>query len=274
MFENIKFILMDVEGTTTSLSFVKNVLFTYSEIKIIDFVKKIAENELPKINFKAKFGNIKDVLTPQQAKRYSDTNKGFFKKEDFDNLTMILNNIKEDISNQSFINIAGVNLNNVYELLLNCIQNDIKYAPLKELQGYLWKYGYIKGDFKGHVYEDVPLAFKNWTDKGIKLGIYSSGSVLAQKLLFSYSEYGNLTTYIKEYFDLTTGVKKEKTSYEKIANYLNIEPNEILFLSDCSEELKSAREASFQVCQILRHNVKEQHKYPTEKDFLELKLGS
>lgn len=274
MFENIKFILIDVEGTTTSLSFVKDVLFPYSEIKIIDFVKKIAENESPKINFKSSFGNIKDVLTPQQAKRYSDTNKDFFEKEDFDNLTVILNNIKEDISNQSFINIADVKLNNIFELLLNCIQNDIKYPPLKELQGYLWKYGYINGDFKGHVYEDVPLAFKNWTNKGIKLGIYSSGSVLAQKLLFSYSEYGDLTTYIKAYFDLNTGSKKEKTSYEKIANYLNIEPNEILFLSDCSEELKSASEASFQVCQILRPDVKEQHKYPTEKDFLDLELGS
>ena len=42
------------------------------------------------------------------------------------------------------------------------------------------------------VYSDVPLAMASWFKKRIKMYIYSSGSVEAQKLLFGNSVAGDL----------------------------------------------------------------------------------
>lgn len=239
-FNSIKFILMDVEGTTTSLSFVKDILFPYAEKNIIAFVKKIFDKE--------------------------------FESEELTKLEAILDKIKKDIALEKNITNEKVNIEDISNLLLDCIKKDLKYPPLKELQGYLWEYGYKNKDFTGHVYQDIPTSFENWINNGIKLGIYSSGSVLAQKLLFSYSDYGNLDKYISNNFDLAIGGKKEKTSYFKISESLKLPPNEILFLSDVLEELEAAFEAGFQVCQILRPEVKKQTKYTTSNNFLELNI--
>ncbi|CAG8833284.1 10325_t:CDS:1, partial [Racocetra persica] len=42
------------------------------------------------------------------------------------------------------------------------------------------------------VYDDVIEAINQWKDSGIKIFIYSSGSVAAQKLLFGHSDKGDL----------------------------------------------------------------------------------
>lgn len=42
------------------------------------------------------------------------------------------------------------------------------------------------------VYNDVIPALKHWTSLGLKVYIYSSGSVEAQKMLFGNSKHGNL----------------------------------------------------------------------------------
>ena len=42
------------------------------------------------------------------------------------------------------------------------------------------------------VYDDVVPAFDRWKQKGFNIYIYSSGSIEAQKLIFGYSDKGNL----------------------------------------------------------------------------------
>jgi enolase-phosphatase E1 len=132
------------------------------------------------------------------------------------------------------------------------IDQDRKSTGLKSLQGKIWAHGYRSGELKGEVYPDVPLALERWSGQGRRVCIYSSGSVLAQQLLFGHSTAGDLTPRIHAYFDTTTGPKKVTSSYQAIAGALETEPGQILFLSDVIAELDAAREAGFQIALSVR----------------------
>ncbi|MDH3311155.1 MAG: acireductone synthase [Gammaproteobacteria bacterium] len=201
-----KAILTDIEGTTSSLSFVKDVLFPYARERMAEYVRQHAQ-EL----------SVKKEL--EEVRRLS-----------------------------------GINLNNseIIEQLIRWIDEDKKITPLKSLQGMIWENGYKKGDFKGHVYEDAARNLKKWKQAGLKLYVFSSGSVQAQKLLFAHTDYGDLTPLFSGYFDTTIGNKREENSYRKIAESIGTPPGEILFLSDIREELDAARSAGMPVTWLLR----------------------
>lgn len=149
----------------------------------------------------------------------------------------------------------GKELNSVSEIidqLLKWSLEDKKITPLKTLQGILWEAGYQSGEIKGHVYEDVAPALERWKNAGIQMGVFSSGSVAAQKLIFGYSEAGDLQPYFSAYFDTKTGGKREASTYIEISKQLAIAPNHILFLSDIKEELEAADAAGFQTVQLVR----------------------
>ena len=129
---------------------------------------------------------------------------------------------------------------------------DRKITPLKTVQGVLWEKGYKDGVLKGHVYQDVAPTLTDWKNSGITLGVFSSGSIAAQKLLFGYSTEGDLTPLFSAYFDTTTGGKKETSTYGIIAQQLATEPQDILFLSDIPAELIAAKDAGFQTIQLVR----------------------
>lgn len=105
---------------------------------------------------------------------------------------------------------------------------------------------------KGHVFSDVEPILKKWTSEGRRAGVFSSGSVAAQKLLFENSEAGDLTVYFNDYFDTTTGTKRDAETYHTIAISLNLNPENILFLSDITEELIAAKTAGYQTVQLVR----------------------
>jgi enolase-phosphatase E1 len=121
---------------------------------------------------------------------------------------------------------------------------DSKCNPLKTLQGKIWQQGYERGDLNGEVYADVPPAFARWQQQGLEICIYSSGSVLAQQLLFRSTPAGNLTRFISSFFDTRIGAKNEISSYTKIADAMGRNTSEILFVSDATKEVEAARIAS------------------------------
>jgi enolase-phosphatase E1 len=132
------------------------------------------------------------------------------------------------------------------------ITADRKHPALKQLQGLIWEEGYLSGAFQGHVYPDVVPALERWKQQGLRLGIYSSGSVAAQKLLFGYSVYGDLRGFFSHYFDTAVGHKREVSAYQNIASQLGLPAAEILFLSDIEAELDAAQAAGMQGLQLLR----------------------
>lgn len=138
---------------------------------------------------------------------------------------------------------AHLSIEEAIERLIEWSDADRKIKPLKTLQGLIWTAGYKDGVLKGHVYADVPPKLRAWHDAGIKLYVYSSGSVAAQKLLFAHTDAGDLTPLFSGYFDTGTGPKTEAGSYRKIADAVGEAPADILFLSDNEKELEAAKEA-------------------------------
>jgi enolase-phosphatase E1 len=123
------------------------------------------------------------------------------------------------------------------------MDQDRKSTGLKSLQGKIWEEGYRSGELKGEVYPDVLPALEHWRGKGVDVAIFSSGSVQAQRSLFRNSVAGDLTRFIKAYFDTTTGPKREPESYRRISAALERPPSEVLFLSDIVEELDAGSKA-------------------------------
>lgn len=209
-FEGIRYILTDIEGTTTSVSFVYDVLFPY---------------------FRKHIGELRE-LTQQE-----EVQKAFKQTVE---LAASLENKK-----------LG-SVDDIINTLYRWSEEDRKITPLKTVQGILWKKGYESGEIKGHVYEDVLPALIKWQQYGLKMGVFSSGSIAAQKLIFGYSECGDLTSYFSNYFDTTTGGKREVETYPKIAAELTLPAPQILFLSDIVEELEAADLAGMQTVQLVR----------------------
>jgi enolase-phosphatase E1 len=136
--------------------------------------------------------------------------------------------------------------------LIQWIDEDRKAPPLKAIQGLIWEYGYENGDFQGHLYEDAYRGLKRWHEQGLKLYVFSSGSVRAQKLMFAHTAWGDLTPWFSGHFDTRTGPKQESASYRAIAEQIGLQPGEILFLSDVEAELRAAREAGMQTILLIR----------------------
>jgi enolase-phosphatase E1 len=206
----MKFILMDVEGTTTSISFVHETLFPYAKEKLPAFLEGQSGNE--------------------EVSRLLDT---------------VVETVKEE-------NAEDLPRNKCSKILLKWIEEDRKHPALKSLQGLIWEAGYTDGSLKGHLYADVSNKFLEWSNRGYLLGIYSSGSVKAQKLLFSHSTAGDLTPFLKFHFDTEVGQKREEKSYQNIVDALGGVAENILFLSDIAEELDAAKVSGIKTCQVCR----------------------
>jgi len=206
----VRFILTDIEGTTTSISFVSDELFPYFR------------------------ENISELLSMRNLSVV---------KEAFDE-TVSLAHSADGISLSSD--------EEIIETLYRWSEEDRKLTPLKTLQGILWEKGYLDGTLKGHLYDDVAAKLNEWNAKGIGLGVFSSGSMAAQKLLFGHSVAGDLTPLFSHFFDTTAGGKREITTYRTISSKLLLPPENILFLSDITEELEAAKEAGYQTVQLLR----------------------
>jgi enolase-phosphatase E1 len=132
------------------------------------------------------------------------------------------------------------------------MDQDRKSTGLKSLQGKIWEEGYRAGDLRGEVYPDVPPALERWRRQGIDVAIFSSGSVQAQRSLFTSTAAGDLTRFIRAYFDTTTGAKTAPDSYARIAAALQRSPSEVLFLSDVGAELDAARTAGMRTALCVR----------------------
>src|SRR5690606_19346054 len=140
----------------------------------------------------------------------------------------------------------------IVETLQGWIDEDRKHTALKALQGLIWEAGYHDADFTAPVYPDVATALQGWHAAGHPLAVYSSGSVPAQKLLFTHTDAGDLSGLFSGWFDTAVGGKREAASYTRIAAALSMQPADILFLSDVVAELDAAREAGMRTTLIDR----------------------
>lgn len=213
----VRGVLLDIEGTTTPVSFVYDVLFPYAVEHLSSYVASHAGQ--PELDESVR------LLT----------------KEWDDDVACGTNPPPRDSSPGWVVDYAAW-----------LMQQDRKSPGLKLLQGRIWEGGYADGSLRGDVYPDVPPALARWRDNGLSIAIYSSGSVLAQQLLFSTTAYGDLTRFVGQYFDTGVGPKREALSYERIAEAMSLTSASVLFVSDVIAELDAARGAGMQVIHCVR----------------------
>lgn len=209
--DQVRGILLDIEGTTTPIAFVHEVLFSYARAHAREFL-----------------GNNQDS-----------------------------NEVRADVALLREEHAADVSNNlqppeSIADYIGWLIDRDRKSTGLKSLQGKIWRQGYLDGSLRSQVFADVAPAFERWRAAGLKISIFSSGSVLAQQLLFAHTDAGDLTKFIDDYFDTNVGKKGEAESYRKIAGAMDLKTGEILFISDVVAELEAAKEAGMDTLLSIR----------------------
>jgi len=211
LLDDVRCILLDIEGTTTPIAFVHDVLFSYARGHVREFLNANAEKE-----------EVRADIALLSDEHVDDLGKG------------------------------GNPPPLVADYVEWLIALDRKSTGLKSLQGKIWRKGYEEGSLKSQVFADVAPAFERWHARGLSINIFSSGSVLAQKLLFAHTEAGDLTQFIDGYFDTNVGKKSEAESYRRISEQMKLPPQNILFISDVIAELNAAHDAGMKAWLSIR----------------------
>jgi enolase-phosphatase E1 len=199
-------ILLDIEGTTTPIAFVYEVLFPYARRHLSDYVRN---------------AQLSDLRNEYESDLRAGNDPPQWTSDPVPYIHWLMD-------------------------------QDRKSTALKRIQGEIWLEGYRSGTLCGVVFDDVPPALARWRARGRGIRIFSSGSVLAQKLLFSTTSAGDLTKFFSGYFDTTTGSKNDPCSYRAIAAAFDLDASDILFISDVTRELDAARSAGMQTLLCVR----------------------
>jgi len=202
----VRVILLDIEGTTTPVRFVKETLFPYARARLAQWITEHADEPETRAACEA----------------------------------LALHCVAEDAD--------------LAATACRLADADQKLTALKTLQGLVWDAGYGDGSIIAPLYPDVAPALARWHADGVRLAIFSSGSIHAQHLLFAHTAEGDLTPLLSGYFDTTIGAKGDASSYAAIAAHLDVAPHELLFLSDIRAELLAARAAGVQAIGVARES--------------------
>ena len=215
-------VVLDIEGTTTPILFVYDVLFPYARTNLREFLTTHGPS-----------GLLAEVDRQLREEHAADVARG-------------------DAPPPLPADVSSGNATDLEPYALWLMDRDRKSPGLKLLQGLIWQRGFSDGTLRGEVFPDVAPALQRWRDESIEVAIYSSGSVLAQRLIFGHTPDGDLTPRISQFFDATIGPKRSADSYRHIASELHRAPDELLFLSDVHAELSAARAAGFKALLCVR----------------------
>jgi len=216
MSEGAAVYLLDIEGTTTSVGFVFDVLFPFARQHVAGFLT--AQGATVEVG---------DTLAILTADALSERAAGLDCPEVLEGATRFAT---------------------AEAAMFWMMDRDRKTQGLKRLQGQIWRAGYEQGTLESDVFDDVPVALRKWRSEGARIFIYSSGSVAAQQLLFRYSRCGDLTGFLDGYFDTAVGEKRSAASYARILSEVGAEGSQVLFLTDIVAEADAATAAGMRVC--------------------------
>lgn len=224
---NTSALLLDIEGTTTPITFVKDILFPYIKDHLEDYLSAHWEEDECKQDVHLLKKQVEEDIRLNRACAVHALDQTVHTDEE--------KAIREVVDN-----------------VLWQMAADRKTTALKQLQGHMWRAAYAAGRIKGEVYQDVVPSIRLWRRQGLKIYIYSSGSVEAQKLLFGYSVEGDLLDLFDGHFDTNMGAKVESKSYERIAQRIGCQTEELTFLTDLTREAKAAEDAGVNVVVVVR----------------------
>jgi enolase-phosphatase E1 len=219
---SVQGILLDIEGTTSPIDFVYQVLFPFVRVHLKDYLRhNAASEELQRDLSMLREEHLKDLKQALAPPEWADAH-------------------------------LDAQIESVAHYVFWLMDRDRKSTGLKSLQGKIWQRGYLTGELKGQVFQDVPPALEYWKNKNLDVRIFSSGSALAQRLLFANTEVGDLTRFLGGYFDTNIGPKTDPESYRQIANEFHLPAAKVLFISDMTAELDAAKRAGMQTLLCVR----------------------
>jgi enolase-phosphatase E1 len=225
---DVRLVLLDIEGTTTPIAFVHEVLFPFARARMA-----------PWLRAHWKSADLATLVGMLIAEHQSEPERATL----------------PPWHSATDAELAASTLGYLEWLM----ERDRKSPALKTLQGWIWEEGYQTGEIRGQVYPDVVPALQRWREAGVGVAIYSSGSELAQRRLFATVPEGDVTPLIAGFFDTAVGPKKAASSYTRIASALTVAPSSLLFISDVTSELAAARDAGGQVLLSVRPGNPPQH---------------
>ncbi len=235
-------ILLDIEGTTSSISFVYDVMFPFVRRDLPTFLE-------------TRWGDSQLAQACEQIARDAgaDSWQAWCRSAD-----------------------AVACRQQLHDEVIRLMDADVKATGLKNLQGLVWEDGFRSGELVAHVYDDVAPALQAWSRRGLDLRVYSSGSVAAQRLFFGHTVQGNLLPLFSTHYDTTTGPKREVASYQRIAAEFGWSTSDLLFVSDVVDELNAARGAGFHTALCQRPGnavVADPQGHPQIQSFAEIVLS-
>jgi enolase-phosphatase E1 len=239
-FKGIEIVLLDIEGTVSDVRFVYDVMFPFAKQYMKSFLTS----------------NV-DLAEVRAAIEQVATDAGFE-----------TNHWSKQATIGSSAD-SSIDIDRLDEYLQKLMAADSKSTGLKALQGLVWKSGFEAGELRAELFPDVVPALNGWVSRGMRVHIYSSGSVLAQQLFFRFTTEGDLSSLLSGHFDTTVGKKQEPGSYQRISEQIGASPERILFVSDIAEELVAASSIGMKVVASVRPSNK-----PLPIDYTGERIGS
>jgi enolase-phosphatase E1 len=242
---NTRGILLDIEGTTSSISFVYDTMFPY----VRENLRYYLESSWDSADFQSCLPQLATDAGEQEG------------------------NSVPTVERWLGAHSTAKSIDMVETAVIRLMDADVKATGLKQLQGKIWKNGFESGQLIAHLFDDVAPAIKQWHAVGIDIRIYSSGSIASQKLFFGHTIAGNLLPYLNGHYDTTTGPKREPDSYQKIAGEFNFPAEQVVFISDIPDELTAAQPSGMPTVLSLRPGnkpVPATHNFTTTDDFQQL----
>lgn len=245
---SVRSVVLDIEGTTSPISFVTDVLFPYAR------------------------DNVRTHLDATYSTRETKDDIALLRAQ-------VEQDLAEGVPGAVPVPPDGAGKDRVVDALVANVEAmiaaDRKITSLKQLQGHIWRTGFECQEIKGVVFDDVPPALERWHASGIKTYIYSSGSREAQRLIFGNTTYGDLRRHLCGFFDATIGTKRDARSYYEIWQTVGVDrPSQILFLTDVCQEATAAQAAGLEVLISIRPGnaplPAENHGFGTVESFAEI----
>ena len=218
--QDVRCVLLDIEGTVSDVRFVYEVMFPYARNHMGRFLVENWKTESVRSALQQVAVDAQRTLADWLGDHWAD-------------------------GGQETHQVCIAHLEQLMD-------GDSKSTGLKALQGLVWKAGFESGEIRAELFSEVSQILKTWKDAGLDLRIYSSGSILAQRLFFGHTTDGDLLPLLSGFYDTTFGKKQEVESYRKIATDIHFPANQILFLSDVAEEINAASQAGMQAIAVVR----------------------
>ncbi|TYH35298.1 hypothetical protein ES332_D13G183300v1 [Gossypium tomentosum] len=139
-------IVLDIEGTTTPISFVTDVLFPYARDNVGRHLSATYDSAETQDDIKLLRSQVED-----------DLKQGVLGAVPIPS---------EDAGKEKVIASLVANVEAM-------IKADRKITALKQLQGHIWRTGFENNELEGVVFDDVPEALEKWHALGIKVSTWT-----------------------------------------------------------------------------------------------------